>query len=132
MEQKKLDWFEDEIIKRVKAIGENDGVSKIIYLSNLNNTIRIINKSGVCTDVIAVYVGEDNKLSIWVSNTDDTHADLYYCGEVCDNLLSCLELNEFYEMFICVYIDGTEIIDPFCDLGCAEMKKVLDIMEVKY
>ena len=186
MEQKKLDWFEDEIIKRVKAIGENDGVCKIVWLNDLNGVVDIECEGHHCTDLLGVYVGGDNRLSISVFSQDDmanlfiglgdlpddiinkvygqvfrayelekdrllditskylesnggyycfpddTHADIFYCGEVCDNLLSWLELNEFGEMFICTYIDGTEIIDPFCDLGCDEMKKVLDIMEVKY
>lgn len=194
-----LEAIEPNLISRIKEVGENDGVCKIVWLNDLNGVCNIECEGHPCTDILGAYVGEDNRLSISVFSQDDkanlfvglgdlpeevqqkithqinkayeeekdrllditakyleknggfycfpsvycvnedgtqctneTHCDLYYCGEVCDNVLVSLELNEFDEIFIITRVDGNETIDPFQDLGCGEIRKVLDIMEVKY
>lgn len=199
MDKKLIEAIEPELIRKVKDVGENDGVCRIVWLKDMNGVVNINCEGHPCTDLLGVYVGEDNRLSISVFSSDDkanlfvglgdlpdevipkvahqvnkayeeekdrllditakyleknggfycfpstncvnedgtqcteeTHCDLYYYGEVCDNILISVELNEFDEVFIITMIDGNEDICEFADLGCEEMKKVMDIMEVKY
>lgn len=55
------------IINGVMTKGDTDGVSKVIYLENLNGAINI---DGY-TDVLSVMVGADGMLSVLISDADD-------------------------------------------------------------
>ena len=56
------------ITKSIIEDGETDGVNAVKYLDNLKDVINI----NGCTDILSAVVGEDNLLSLLISNADDT------------------------------------------------------------